>query len=130
MVVLFSTTRYWAKCIVGIVSYVYAKSLFGAPIFLLFGNLNIAKQLAIAVIYSVSAVLLTWRHLERDPAGVERVGLVGFVMGAPFALALHSVLPLVVGLALLGSGELTERLRHALKRKRSKTSPLDPLPLG
>jgi hypothetical protein len=48
--VLFFTTRYWTKWIIGIASYVFAKSLFAAPIFLLFGNLNVAKQFAIAVI--------------------------------------------------------------------------------
>jgi hypothetical protein len=109
-VLLFLTTRHWAKWLVGIVAYCFAKVLIGTPFFLLSGKTNVAKQLVFVLIYCLIAALLTWRHFEREPTGIEKVGLVGFVVCASFAMALQSYLPLLVGLALLAIGELAQRI--------------------
>jgi hypothetical protein len=126
--VLFFTSRYWAKWVVGIICYIFARSLFGAPIFLLFGNTNGAKQIAVGAIYSAIAVWLSFRHFGRDPVGVERVGLVAFVVCTPFAIALQSYMPLLVGLALLGVGELTQRVLRT-RRKRIGSRGSSPMPV-
>ena len=128
--VLFFTSRYWAKWVVGIVAYVLARSLFGAPIFLLVGNFTLAKQLLVCLVFSTVAALLTWRYHDRAPLGLEKTGLVAFVLCAPFALALESIMPLVVGLALLALAEFGERLRRDSKRNRSKASRPHPLHIG
>lgn len=115
--VLFFTTRYWAKWVLGIVCYCLARTFFGAPFFALFGNINVAKELAFIAIYSAIALLLTWRHFERDPKGIERFGLVAFVICAPAAIALQSYIPLLAGLSLLGIGELAQRILPPTRRR-------------
>jgi hypothetical protein len=104
--VLFFTTRYWAKWVLGIVCYCLVRTLFGAPFFVLFGKTDVAEELAFIAAYSAVALLLTWRHFQREPRGMERFGLVAFVICAPVALALQSYMPLLAGLAFLGVGEL------------------------
>jgi len=116
-VALFFTTRYWAKWVLGIVFYCLARTFFGAPFFALFGKLNIAKELAFIAIYSAIALLLTWRHFERYPQGIERFGLVAFVICAPVAIALQSYVPLLAGLALLGIGELGQRFLRSTRTR-------------
>lgn len=96
--VLFLTTRHGAKWVLGIVCYCLVKTFVGAPVFALFGNISVAKELAFIAIYSSIALLLTWRHLERDPKGIERFALVAFVICAPIAIALQSYVPLLAGL--------------------------------
>jgi hypothetical protein len=108
--VLFFTTRYWAKWVPGIVCYCLARTFFGATLFVLSGKINVAKELVFIAIYSAIALLLTWRHFERDPKGIEKFGLVAFVICAPVAIALQSYVPLLAGLALLGIGESAQRI--------------------
>ncbi len=127
-VVLFFTSRYWAKWVLGIVCYCFARTLFGAPIFLLFGNIHVATELALFAIYSAVAVLLTWRHLEHEPRGIEKAGLVAFVVSSSFATALQSYMPLLVGLASLGTGELAQRILHP-PRKRIEGHGSSPMPI-
>jgi hypothetical protein len=125
---LFFTTRYWAKWLLGIVGLVSARALIGTPFFLLSGKTDVAKQLAFIFVYCLIAALLTWRHYQREPAGTERPGLVAFVVCASFAMALHSYVLLLAGLALLGVGELTQRILRS-KRRRFKGHRDSPMPI-
>lgn len=115
--VLFFTTRYWAKWVLGIVCYCLVKTFFGAPVFVLFGKTDVAEELAFTAAYSAVAVLLTWRHFQREPRGMEKIGLVAFVICAPVALALQSFVPLLAGLAFLGIGELVQMMLRSWRKR-------------
>lgn len=127
-VLLLLTTRYWAKWLLGIFAYCLVRTAFGAPILTLFGNIHVAKGLALIAIYSAIAVFLTWRHFEREPRGVEKVGLVAFVVCASFAMALQSYVPLLVGLVSLGVGEFAQRMLYP-RRKRIESHGNSPMPI-
>ena len=126
--VLFLTTRHWAKWVLGMVCYCLVKTFVGAPVFALFGNISVAKELAFIAIYRPIALLLTWRHFERDPKGIERFALVAFVICAPIAIALQSNVPLLAGLTLLGIGELAQRILRP-RRKRVEGHGDSPIPM-
>lgn len=93
-----------------------------------FGNIGVAKELAFIAIYWPVALLLTWRHFERDPKGIERFALVAFVIRAPIAIALQSNVPLLAGLTLLGVGELAQRILRP-RRKRVEGHGDSPMPI-
>ena len=125
--VLFFTTQYWAKWLVGFLGYGLLR---------FFGGLFVGpylkppvSRLEIAgwIVYLLIAILLTARHMQRSPRGTERFGLIGFVLSAPFALNLNSDKPLLCGLLILSVGEFTERfLRREHENTRRNDKPIVP----
>ncbi|HSZ62630.1 MAG TPA: hypothetical protein VK828_12585 [Terriglobales bacterium] len=79
--------------------------------------MDVAEELAFIAAYSAVALLLTWRHFQREPRGMERFGLVAFVICPPVALALRSYMPLLVGLGLLGIGELAQTMFRSGRKR-------------
>jgi hypothetical protein len=114
---LFLTTRIWAQWLIGILGYCFLKLLIGGFIV----GLD-RKIVTFYLLYLLAAIALTFRHVRRKPTGTERIGLVGFVVGIAFAMKYESYLPLLVGLALLGCGELVEQIRRAQRKQHYKTA--------
>jgi hypothetical protein len=116
-VLLLLTVRYWVKWLLGIVVYCFAKALLGTPLLLLSGRTNLARQVAFIFVYCLIAALLSWKYFEREPVGIEKVGLVVFVVCAAFATALQSNVPLIVGLVSLGVGGLFQRILRPMRQR-------------
>jgi len=109
--IMFLTTQYWAKWLVGVLGYCFLRML--APLFfkLFFGffrELTFA-ELLMWTLYSLAAAALTARHVSRAPKGVEKFGLVAFVVCVSLAMVYGSV-PLFYGLGLLATAELIQKL--------------------
>jgi hypothetical protein len=120
--ILFLTTRYWTKWVIGFLAYCLLRFvgalLFGPYLKKPVSRLEVAGWIA----YLLIAVLLTMRHSERFPKRAERVVLVGFVLGATFALSLNSFKPLLFGLAVLFFGEVAEMFARQERRKRRENN--------
>jgi len=116
--VMFQTTRYWAKWLVGILGLGLFR-MWGALMFKGFfelpRNINFTALLA-WFLYTAAAVGLTVRHATRPPKGAERFGLTGFVVCVSLAMATGSSSPLFYGLGLLAAGEITQAMVHTRHR--------------
>ena len=117
--VMFQTTRYWAKWLVGILGLGLFR-LWGTLMFKGFFELptNISFTTLLAwFLYTAAAVALTVRHASRPPKGAERFGLTGFVVCVSLAMINGSSHPLFYGLGLLAVGEITQTIMvHARHR--------------
>ena len=109
--ILFFTVHHWTKWLIGILSYCFLR-LFMGLIFGPYMKHPVSRlQVASWMLYLAVALLLTMRHVRRRPKGAERFGLIGFVLGVPFAFSFGSPKPLFLGLLLLALGELLETVR-------------------
>ena len=114
--VLYLTTAYWAKWLLGILGYCFFRMLvpLGLATFgYTFRNVSTA-QLGAWSLYALIGLALTVRYAKRKPRGAEKLGLVSFVVCVSLAMVYSSSIPLFYGLALLAAMELAERLFGSL----------------
>jgi hypothetical protein len=105
-VILFATSKYWAKWAAGVVLYLYLKS-WGLVLLAVGHPFKVDLITALTTIaFFVVSLLVAITFLMRPPAGSERLGLVAMVVCAPFALILHSWVPWLVGVACAVSGQV------------------------
>ena len=126
--ILFLTTRHWTKWVVGFLGYCLLRFI-GALLFGPYLKQPVSRfEVAGWMVYLLIAILLTARHAERPPQRTERLGLVGFVLGAPFAMTLSSYKPLLCALLILSLGELAEKfLRRERRQTHRENGPIVPV---
>jgi len=113
--ILSLTTKYWAKWLVGILGLCCVR-IFGAIFFGPYLSAPIDRTTALVwFAYLAAALTVTARHVSRKPRGFERLGLVSFVLCLSAASAYGPRKVLFVGLVLLGSSELAQRLLGTAK---------------
>lgn len=126
---LYRTTSYWAPWLFGFLGYGFLRLLIKGLVFGPYLRQPASRTTIIwYLLYTAAAIALTIRYASRSPKGTERVGLVSFVVCVPFALEYQSYVPTLIGLGLLGIGELFERLRHR-RRKSHKIAGTLPMQL-
>lgn len=127
VVIMFTTTQYWARWIVGILA-LGVWRLFFALLLKFFYDLPVNLTLGEALMwfgYSIAALMLTMRHTRRSPRRAEKAGLVLFVIAAVLAMLHNSPVPLFYGLSLLAVAELGQRfVSHRRQRRRSQSQGL------
>jgi len=120
--VLFKTTKYWAKWLVGILGLFVLRFFFGLGFkwfYELPKGLSIREGLAWFA-YLGAALALTVRHASRKPEGAENLGLVSFVVCVALAMAVNNYMPLLYGLGLLAIAEGLQRF--VLQKRRHKSA--------
>jgi hypothetical protein len=125
--VLFKTTRYWAKWLIGILGLCVLR-IFYALVFKAFYELprNFSLREGLAWLgYLLAAFALTARHASRTPRGAEKLGLVSFVVCIAMAIALNNYTALLYGLGLLAVTEILQRLASH-KRPHKSSLPRSP----
>lgn len=121
--ILFLTTNYWAKWLVGILALCCAR-IFGAIFFGPYLSAPVDRTTALIwFTYLAVALAVTVRYLSRRPTGFERLGLVSFVMCVSAAPAYEPRKLLLAGLVILGSSELAQRVLGTVKRHRAGLAP-------
>jgi hypothetical protein len=109
--IMFRTTQYWAKWLAGILA-LGALRILGALLFKAFYDLPLDFSLSAGLTwfaYLLVALALTARHASRRPCGLERVGLVCFVVSVALATPSGSPVSLFYGLGLLAVTEMAQR---------------------
>jgi hypothetical protein len=121
------TVQYWAKWLLGVFALVFLRGL-GALVFKsvfsqLWKDISI-EQLIIVVVYLLAAIGLTATHFQRKPKGVERFGLVSFVVCAMLAMIRSSYIPAMYGLASLALTKIAQRwLLHGIYHRPAHKNP-------
>ncbi len=120
MLFMFRTTKYWARWLFAALAYVLVRLAIGLMFAPYLSKPVTRSTVAAWVLYTGTAVALTFRYTLRLPRGFESIGLVSFVVGIAAALVYGSQEALWVGLAMLGLAELVQWMYHKDRRLQSK----------